>query len=412
MEDKKTFGAYVLRRRKELGMTQRAFAEKLFVTESAVSKWERGLSYPDITMLGSICELLGVTEHELLTGSEDTRARRAEKLAERYLRLARRWRWGLGLVHAFALLGFLTGALCAGEAAIFYIALPATLMSASLTLAPALAADHPVLDSCRASLALGGFTVSLELLLLACWFASGGSWLAPAMTGALFGLGFVVAPVLLRQLPLPEPLRGCKLSLYLLIQTALLLLLLLACALTYRGDWFPVAALGVLFGLGFVVLPVLLRQLPLPAPLRRHKLLIYFSVQTLLLALLMCAVELPAGHARQLLRIDLPTAGLLLALPWGVMSLARYLPVSGWFRGAACCALCAIWLWRTPFALDLLNRLYTGGIPMERNRWFVEFNLLEWTPFTITQNVTALLIFAFAAAAIGLAIVGFKRRRR
>ena len=45
MEDKKTFGAYVLRRRKELGLTQRAFAEKLFVTESAVSKWERGVAF-------------------------------------------------------------------------------------------------------------------------------------------------------------------------------------------------------------------------------------------------------------------------------------------------------------------------------------------------------------------------------
>ena len=92
MEDRKTFGAYILRRRKELGMTQRAFAEKLFVTESAVSKWERGLSYPDITLLGAICEVLGVTEHELLTGSEDTQKRRAERLAERYLRLVRRFR--------------------------------------------------------------------------------------------------------------------------------------------------------------------------------------------------------------------------------------------------------------------------------------------------------------------------------
>ena len=55
MDGKKTFGAFVLRRRKELGMTQKEFAQRLFVTESAVSKWERGLSYPDITMLRSIC---------------------------------------------------------------------------------------------------------------------------------------------------------------------------------------------------------------------------------------------------------------------------------------------------------------------------------------------------------------------
>ena len=42
MENKKTFGAYICRRRKELGLNQREFADKLFVTESAVSKWERG----------------------------------------------------------------------------------------------------------------------------------------------------------------------------------------------------------------------------------------------------------------------------------------------------------------------------------------------------------------------------------
>ena len=46
MEDrKKTFGAYILQHRKELGMTQKQFAEKLYVTESAVSKWGRGVAY-------------------------------------------------------------------------------------------------------------------------------------------------------------------------------------------------------------------------------------------------------------------------------------------------------------------------------------------------------------------------------
>ena len=44
MENKKTFGAYILKRRRELGMTQRELAERLYVTESAVSKWERGFS--------------------------------------------------------------------------------------------------------------------------------------------------------------------------------------------------------------------------------------------------------------------------------------------------------------------------------------------------------------------------------
>ena len=43
MENKKTFGAYVLQRRRELGMTQKELAEKLYVTESAVSKWREGV---------------------------------------------------------------------------------------------------------------------------------------------------------------------------------------------------------------------------------------------------------------------------------------------------------------------------------------------------------------------------------
>lgn len=42
-QNKKTFGAFICQRRKELNMTQKEFAEKLFVTDSAVSKWERGV---------------------------------------------------------------------------------------------------------------------------------------------------------------------------------------------------------------------------------------------------------------------------------------------------------------------------------------------------------------------------------
>ena len=44
MESKKTFGEYIRERRKVQGLTQKEFAEQLYVTESAVSKWERGLS--------------------------------------------------------------------------------------------------------------------------------------------------------------------------------------------------------------------------------------------------------------------------------------------------------------------------------------------------------------------------------
>lgn len=67
MDQQKT-GAFICEMRKERGLTQRELAERLNVTDKAVSKWERGLSYPDITILSGLAEALGVTERELLTG--------------------------------------------------------------------------------------------------------------------------------------------------------------------------------------------------------------------------------------------------------------------------------------------------------------------------------------------------------
>ena len=47
--DNQKFGAFVAELRREKGMTQKELAERLFVSDKAVSKWERGLSLPDIS---------------------------------------------------------------------------------------------------------------------------------------------------------------------------------------------------------------------------------------------------------------------------------------------------------------------------------------------------------------------------
>lgn len=77
MEDKSTLGKFIQTKRKELGLSQKELAKALYVTESAVSKWERGISYPDITMISGICEVLHISEHELCTASEDRQQREA-----------------------------------------------------------------------------------------------------------------------------------------------------------------------------------------------------------------------------------------------------------------------------------------------------------------------------------------------
>ena len=56
MTDKKTFGSFIKAKRTEKNHSQKDLAEMLFVTEGAVSKWERGVSYPDITLIGDVIE--------------------------------------------------------------------------------------------------------------------------------------------------------------------------------------------------------------------------------------------------------------------------------------------------------------------------------------------------------------------
>lgn len=62
------FARFITQRRKQLNLTQKDIAEKLHVSISAVSKYERGLSYPDITLLEPLSQILEVTIVDLLKG--------------------------------------------------------------------------------------------------------------------------------------------------------------------------------------------------------------------------------------------------------------------------------------------------------------------------------------------------------
>ena len=64
--DKVKFGEFVSSLRKKKGMTQKELAGQLYISDKAVSKWERGLSVPDITLLVPLAEILGVSVTELL----------------------------------------------------------------------------------------------------------------------------------------------------------------------------------------------------------------------------------------------------------------------------------------------------------------------------------------------------------
>lgn len=91
--DKEKFGEYISSLRKERGLTQRELAEKLFVSDKAISKWERGQSFPDITMLSPLAEELGITVTELINcnkieNDEKMNAKQVDSILEKAINIS------------------------------------------------------------------------------------------------------------------------------------------------------------------------------------------------------------------------------------------------------------------------------------------------------------------------------------
>ena len=87
--DQIKIGKFIATRRKEQGMTQAVLAEKLGISDRAISKWENGKSMPDSGIMLELCDLLRINVNELLSG-ERIMAEAYDKLAEENLLAMRR----------------------------------------------------------------------------------------------------------------------------------------------------------------------------------------------------------------------------------------------------------------------------------------------------------------------------------
>lgn len=70
--EKKTLGSTIAEKRKEKGMTQADLANLMGVTDKAVSKWERDLSYPDVASFPRLAQALGVSVDELMASTSSS----------------------------------------------------------------------------------------------------------------------------------------------------------------------------------------------------------------------------------------------------------------------------------------------------------------------------------------------------
>ena len=82
--DQKKIGKYIAEKRKTLGLTQVQLAEKLNMSNKSVSKWERGVCLPDVSLYSTLCEVLGISLNEFLAG-EDLLEKEICSILQRYL---------------------------------------------------------------------------------------------------------------------------------------------------------------------------------------------------------------------------------------------------------------------------------------------------------------------------------------
>ena len=81
-------GKYIAGKRKDLGMTQKQLAEKLGMSDKSVSKWERGVCLPDVSVYSDLCLILGISINEFLAGEDIAKENIVQKSEENIIGVA------------------------------------------------------------------------------------------------------------------------------------------------------------------------------------------------------------------------------------------------------------------------------------------------------------------------------------
>ncbi|MBQ7351812.1 MAG: helix-turn-helix domain-containing protein [Clostridia bacterium] len=187
---KNSFGEFLKQKRQEKSLTQKDLAKKLFVSESAVSKWEKNIAHPDITLLPLLSEILEVSEHELITASIDKQAREDKKQAKKWRTLSFSWSLFFYISYAVALIPCFICDLAINKGLTwFWIVLSALLLAFSFTNLPKLIKKHKLI------LLPTSMFLALCLLLGVCCLYSRGNWFWIAFVAVLFGFVAVFVPI-------------------------------------------------------------------------------------------------------------------------------------------------------------------------------------------------------------------------
>ena len=87
--DQIKIGRFIAERRKKASLTQMQLAEKLGITDKAIYKWERGIAMPDTSIMLKLCDILGISVNELLSGEKIDMENNNQKNEQLFLEMAK-----------------------------------------------------------------------------------------------------------------------------------------------------------------------------------------------------------------------------------------------------------------------------------------------------------------------------------
>jgi len=185
-----SFGIFLKQKRQEKKLTQKDLAKLLYVSESAISKWEKNIAHPDVTLLPKLSEILGVTEHEIITASIDNKTREEKAQAKKWRVFSISWSLFFYIAYSIALITcFICNLAIDRSLSWFWIVLSALLFSFTFTNLPKLLKKHklfllPLL-----------MYLSLCLLFAVCCTYTQGDWFLIVSLSVLFVLVIIFMPI-------------------------------------------------------------------------------------------------------------------------------------------------------------------------------------------------------------------------
>jgi len=235
-----SFGIFLKQKRQEKNITQKDLAKMLIVSESAVSKWERDVAHPDITLLPKLAEILGVTEHELITASIDNKQREENVQAKKWRTFTLSWSLFFYISYGMAILTcFICNLAVNKTLSWFWIVFSALVLSFTFTNLPKYIKKLKLIF-----IPLSMFC-SLIILLAVCCGYTNGNWFWIASLSVLLGLVIIFVPIYIAKYKIFSKINKYNDFISLFIDFIFLNILLIVIESYTQIDWYFTIALPI-----------------------------------------------------------------------------------------------------------------------------------------------------------------------